>query len=103
MDKRDQSFIAAPFLASDLKLTRSAAARLSPAHLPAPRGRLWAVVGGDESEEFLRQNTLIRKSWGPRAVPVCETVPGRHHMNVLHDLADPRAHLHLLARELLGL
>lgn len=93
----------APFLAGDLKLTRSSAARLSPAHLPAPRGRLWAVVGGDESEEFLRQNALIRQAWGPRAVPVCETVPGRNHMDVLHDLADPRARLHLLARELLGL
>ena len=93
----------APFLAGDLKLTRSSAARLSPARLPAPRGRLWAVVGGDESEEFLRQNALIRQAWGARAVPVCEAVPGRHHMNVLHDLADPQAHLHWLARELLGL
>ena len=93
----------APFLAGDLKLTRSSAARLSPAHLPAPRGRLWAVVGGDESQEFLRQNALIRQAWGARAVPVCETVPARHHMNVLHDLADPGARLHGLARQLLGL
>ena len=93
----------APFLASDLKLTRSSAARLSPARLPAPTGRLWAVVGGDESEEFLRQNALIRQAWGARAVPVCETLPGRHHMNVLHDLADPGARLHHLARQLLGL
>ena len=93
----------APFLAGDLKLTRSAAARVSPAHLPAPRGRLWAVVGGDESEEFLRQNALIRQAWGARAVPVCEALPNRHHMNVLHDLADPQARLHALARQLLGL
>lgn len=92
----------APFLAGDLKLTRSAAARVSPAQLPAPRGRLWAVVGGDESGEFLRQNNLIRQAWGARAVPVCEALPDRHHMNVLHDLADPQARLHLLARELLG-
>jgi arylformamidase len=93
----------APFLAADLQLTRSWAERLSPARLPAPQGRLWAFVGGEESEEFLRQNALIRQAWGERAVPVCETLPGRHHMNVLHDLADPRARLHLLARELLGL
>jgi len=93
----------APFLAADLKLTRSSAARLSPARLPAPRGRLWAVVGADESEEFLRQNALIRQAWGARAVPVCESVPGRHHMNVLHDLADPQARLHHLARQLMGL
>ena len=91
------------FLASDLQLTRASAARLSPARLPAPQGRLWAVVGGDESEEFLRQNALIRHAWGARAVPVCETVPGRHHMNVLHDLTDPQSRLHNLARQRLGL
>lgn len=93
----------APFLASDLMLTRRSAARLSPAHLPAPHGRLWAVVGGDESEEFLRQNALIRAVWGSRAVPVCDSVPGRHHMNVLHDLAAPGAQLYQVARQLLGL
>lgn len=93
----------APFLAGDLKLTRSAAARVSPVNLPAPSGRLCAVVGGDESEEFLRQNALIRQAWGARAVPVCETLPGRHHMNVLHDLANPQARLHAMARQLLGL
>jgi arylformamidase len=36
-------------------------------------------------------------------VPVCETVPERHHMNVLHDLADPARRVHRLALELLGL
>ena len=93
----------APFLAGDLKLTRSSAALLSPVHMPAPRGRLWAVVGGDESDEFRRQSALIRAAWGARAVPVCESVPGRHHMNVIHDLAEPQARLHALARQLLGL
>ena len=33
-----------------------------------------AVVGGDESDEFLRQNLLIRHQWGPTSVPVCETL-----------------------------
>ena len=68
-----------------------------------PRGPLVAVVGGDESEEFLRQNALIARAWGPRTVPVCESVPGRHHMNVIHDLADPATRVHRLALELLGL
>ena len=93
----------APFLAPDLRLDRATARRLSPARLPTPRGRLHAVVGGDESEEFLRQNALIRDAWGAAAVPVCESVPGRHHMDVLFDLADPQARLHRLARDLLGL
>ena len=93
----------APFLAPDLRLDRATARRLSPARLPAPRGRLHAVVGGGESEEFLRQNALIREAWGAGAVPVCESVPGRHHMDVLFDLADPQARLHRLALDLLGL
>jgi AcrR family transcriptional regulator len=94
----------APFLAGDLNLSRSEARRLSPAGLPAPaRGQLLAVVGGDESEEFLRQNRLIARAWGRPTVPVCESVPGRHHMNVLHDLAEPGRRVHALALGLLGL
>ncbi len=93
----------APFLAPDLRLDAATACRLSPARLPAPAGTLHAVVGGDESEEFLRQNALIREAWGAAAVPVCESVPGRHHMDVLFDLADPQARLHRLALSLLGL
>lgn len=93
----------APFLAADLGLDEGRAQRLSPAEMPAPGGPLIALVGADESEEFLRQNRLIRKRWGARAVPVCEAVPDRHHMNVLHDLVDPNARAHRLTLELLGL
>jgi arylformamidase len=91
----------APFLAPDLRLSAADARRLSPANMPAPAGELIAVAGGDESEEFQRQNALIARAWGPRAVPVCELIPGRHHMNVLHDLADPATRLHALARGVL--
>jgi arylformamidase len=93
----------APFLAPDLKLTAASARQLSPAGFPAPAGMLYAVVGGDESEEFIRQNELIRKAWGAVTVPVCETIPGTHHMNVLHELADSQARVHRLGLELLGL
>ena len=93
----------APFLAADLALSRASARRLSPAQMPAPRGCLHAVVGADESQEFLRQNALIRQAWGERAVPVCETVAGRHHMDVLDELAEPLAPTHRLTRRLLGL
>jgi arylformamidase len=68
-----------------------------------PSGSLFATVGANESEEFLRQNQLIREAWGERAVPVCEAVPGTHHLDVLHELADPQARLHGLALQLLGL
>jgi arylformamidase len=92
-----------PFLAADLCLTAASAHRLSPALMPAPRGPLYAVVGAEESEEFLRQNTLIRAAWGEAVVPVCETIPGTHHLNVLHELADAKARVHRLALDLLGL
>lgn len=91
------------FLAPDLRLTEASARRLSPALLPAPGGRLAAVVGGDESEEFLRQNRLIREAWGAAAVPVCESIPGTNHFTVLHDLADAKTRLHTIALEALGL
>jgi arylformamidase len=93
----------APFLAPDLKLTAAEAHALSPARMPPPpHGPLLVVVGGDESAEFHRQSRLIRAAWGEAIVPVCETLPGRHHMNVLHDLAEPDTRLHAMARGLLG-
>lgn len=92
------------FLQPDLKLTPASVARLSPAFFPRPKaGKLYTTVGLDESNEFLRQNTLIRDVWGPTAVPVCETVPGKNHFTVLESLVDPRGRLHELALRLLGL
>lgn len=93
-----------PKLQADLRLTPSSVARLSPAFFPRPKGaKLYAAVGLEESDEFLRQNSLIRDVWGPTAVPVCETVPGANHFTVLNRLADPKSRLHDLALRLLGL
>ncbi|MEK8029537.1 alpha/beta hydrolase [Ideonella sp. DXS29W] len=92
----------APFLA-DLALTPTSVKRLSPAFFPRPKRPLYAVVGGGESEEFIRQNQLIRDQWGPTAVPVCETLAAHHHFDVLYNLADPAGRLHDLALRLLGL
>ncbi len=93
----------APFLAPDLNLDAASARRLSPVAMPAPRGPLFALVGGEESEEFLRQNAAIAAAWGARAVPVCELVPSRHHMTVLHELAEAGSRTHCHALRLLGL
>jgi len=92
-----------PFLQGDLQLTPASVQHLSPAYFPAPAGTLTAVAGGDESEEFLRQNQLIRARWGARAVPVCEALPGVNHLTVMHDLVDPGTRLYALACQLLGL
>lgn len=92
-----------PYVQGDLRLTPPAVRRLSPAFFPRPRGPLYALVGGDESEEFIRQTHLIRDQWGPSTVPVCETVVGANHFTILHDLADPQRRAHRLALRLLGL
>jgi len=94
----------APFIQTDLQLTPASVARLSPAFFPRPKsGKLYAAVGLEESDEFLRQNRLIRDVWGPTAVPVCETVPHSNHFTVLNSLVDPAGRLHELALRLLGL
>jgi len=92
------------FLQVDLQLTPAQVNRLSPAFFPRPKGgKLYATVGADESDEFIRHNQLIRDQWGPTAVPVCETVPGKNHFSVLESLADPQGRLHDLALRLLEL
>lgn len=93
----------APFLKDDLRLTQASALRLSPARFPPPVGVLHALVGALESEEFLRQNQLIRDAWGATVVPVCEQIAGTNHLDVLHDFADAAGRSHALALELLGL
>ena len=92
-----------PFLQGDLQLTPASVRRLSPAFFARPRGPLATLVGGDESEEFIRQNQLIRDQWGPSTVPVCEALSGLNHFTVLHDLVDPAGRAHAHARRLLGL
>lgn len=92
----------APFLAADLRLTPASARKLSPSHFPKPAGTLVTVVGGDESSEFHRQAALIASCWGDRVI-AATSVPRRHHMNILHELADPSSTVHGHALRLLGL
>lgn len=91
-----------PSLRDALRLTPEQVARVSPAWQVAPtQGTLYAVEGGDESSEFKRHNQLIRRAWGRRVVPVCETLPGLNHFSVLDALVQPGHRLNQLARQLL--
>jgi arylformamidase len=93
----------APFLQSTLKLTKQQVRQASPALLPPPaRGELYAVAGGDESAEFLRQIELIRDAWGKARVPVCEALPGLNHFTALEALPQAGHRLNQLAMKLLG-
>jgi arylformamidase len=96
-----------PSVQASLHLTPEQVAKASPAWLPAPlvregRGQLTAVVGADESSEFLRQNRLIQSAWGERVVPVCEALPGINHFSIVDALAEPKQRLHKMVRGLLG-
>jgi arylformamidase len=91
-----------PFLQPSLQLTAEQVRMASPARLPAPaRGTLATVCGGAESEEFARQNRLIRDAWGQRTVPVCEALPGLNHFTVLEAMTQPGHRLHEIAMGLL--
>ena len=91
-----------PSLQEVLRLTPEQVHQASPARLPPPpRGRLFSVVGGDESGEYLRQNRLIQQVWGRERVPVASALAGLNHFSVLEDLSRPGTRLHALTRQLL--
>lgn len=91
-----------PFLKDSLKLTPEQVSLVSPAWLPQPgQGVLYTLVGGDESDEFLRHNTLMQAAWGKKTVPVNEALPGLNHFSVLEALTAPWDRLHQLALTLI--
>ena len=74
-----------------LGMDEAEAERLSPLlWTPPAGGRLDAVVGGDESAEYLRQSRTIAERWGAAGVATrYEAVPGANHFTVVGHLADP--------------
>jgi arylformamidase len=91
-----------PCVQGDLRITPAHVRLASPAKWPRPRqGVLYAVVGADESPEFLRHNRLIHQAWGPQTVPVCEALPGLNHFSVLTDLTRVGTRLNTLAHTLI--
>lgn len=69
-----------PFFAGRPEVDPGFGGPASPAFFPRPKSAsFYTTVGMDESEEFVRQNGLIRDVWGPTAVPVCEMVPRANH------------------------
>ena len=75
---------------ADLRLDEKSARAVSPLFWPVARGRvLDAVVGGDESSEFLRQSEIIVEAWRGTAETRYEAVPGANHFTVIDPLADP--------------
>jgi arylformamidase len=91
-----------PFLQESLHLTDQQVLQCSPARLlEPPMGKLYCVVGGDESPEFLRQNRLVQDAWGSHTVPRCQVLEGLNHFSILDTLAQPGKDLHHMALNLL--
>ena len=92
-----------PSLQASLKLTPAQVHKASPGLIPRPaRGILYSVAGGDESDEFLRQNLMIQQAWGHKTVPVCEALLGLNHFSILDALPKPGHRLNALAMQLLA-
>jgi arylformamidase len=92
-----------PYLQTSLNLTPGQVRKASPARLPAPpRGKVYALCGGAEAEEYRRQNRSIRTAWGAQRVPVCEELPGRDHFTAMDALTEGDHRLHRLALELVN-
>jgi arylformamidase len=92
-------FNLAPMIATamnaDFKLDDAEARRLSPLYWPPPAGRvLDAVVGGAESNEFLRQSRTIVDHWGNAGVIArYDAVADANHFTVIEPLADPESEM----------
>lgn len=74
-----------------LRLDETEATRESPALLrPRAGARVTCWVGGRERPEFLRQNALLANIWTGLGARMAERqADGRHHFDVIEDLADP--------------
>ena len=75
----------------DLRLDEAEARRVSPLYWKVPAGRRFdAVVGGAESDEFLRQSHIIVDGWRSRGVETrYDEIRGANHFTVLDPLSDP--------------
>ena len=92
-----EPLVHAPFVNQDLKLGRAQARRLSPATIPpATTAPLYTAVGGDESDEFKRQNALIARTWR-YAFAGDIPMPGCNHLTVVEELANPDSALFKVA------
>lgn len=78
-----------------LHLDAAEAARESPALLmPLPGARVTCWVGTAERPEFVRQNALLANIWGGVGGRMAKhEAGGRHHFDVVEELADPASPL----------
>jgi arylformamidase len=79
-----------------LRMDRTMARQLSPTLMPAPGGRIHAVVGGAEGPEYERQSRSIAEAWGG----TWQSMSGDNHFTIIGGLTQPDSPL---VRTALGL
>ncbi len=75
---------------ADFKLDEAEARRISPLFWAVQRGRMLdAVVGGDESSEFLRQSRIVADGWREKGAETrYEAVPDLNHFTICDPMMD---------------
>lgn len=83
------------YLNEVLKMDDATARRNSPLHnLPQKGAPLVAMVGGAETEEFLRHNAEFAAAWKAKGFQVREMAPeGLNHYSIMRDLIHPESPL----------
>ena len=89
-------------LNDSLQLDDAGARNASPLLWPTPQGKKFqAWVGGDESQEFIRQSETIAACWlGGGAPTKSVTVPNKNHFTVIDQLLDGKSDM---VKALIGL
>lgn len=74
---------------ADLRIDEAEAKTESPMHHPSPKTPVHVWVGGDERPVFLDQARWLKEAWGSDLT----IDKGKHHFNVIDDLAEPNSAL----------
>ena len=87
----------------DIRLDQAAARRLSPAlMLPQAKMPILIAAGGDESDEFKRQNELLIERWSNSCPMQNVPLPGANHFTAVEELAKADSPLHQAALKMMG-
>jgi arylformamidase len=87
----------------DVRLDEAAAKRLSPALMQPPvKLPMLMGVGGDESDEFKRQNKLLVERWSSVSAIQDIPLPGTNHFSVVEELANAESPMHRAALAMMG-
>ena len=87
----------------EVRLDEAAVKRLSPALMqPSAKFPMLMAAGGDESDEFKRQNKLLIERWSSATAMKDIPLPGTNHFSVVEELARAESPMHRAALAMMG-